>query len=164
MKKILKGFFAALITAIIVTSSIGATKLYPGEKIVDGKIVGNTIVSPADRENRLYMNKNSDHPNFFTKKNKFIILQNIIVQFQPSCLTISSDNCNLKPDKYVKQAWINYRFDSSKDLYKHSICNEPVYTKRANNNFNNDYYFSVISKNRLYNSIDFKGGWFYFEK
>lgn len=163
MMKILRRLFVVLITTIIVTSSIEATKLYPGEKIVDGKIVGNTIISPAGGENRLYMDENFDHPNFSIKKSKFIIFQNFIIHFQPSCLTINSKRCNLKPGKYVKQAWTLYKFDS-KEIYRQSICNEPFYTKKANSNFENDYYYSIINKTRLYNTVDFKSGWFYFEK
>lgn len=167
MKKILKGFFAALITAIIVTSSIGATKLYPGEKIVDGKIVGNTIISPADGEVRLYMDKNFKRPNFFILERKLNFFKKIIVQFQPSCLTNSSDRCNIVENKHIKQAWIDYNKKTNYLLNKY-VCEGPIYTKEAEDIHTSDYYFGKISIDSLsfedVNSNNINGGWFYFEK
>lgn len=167
MKKILKGFFAALITAIIVTSSTSATKLYPGEKIVDGKIVGNTIISPADGEMQLFWNKESDCPNFCSSKETMQFWYTGYIQFQPAYRTQEGDPCGLKPNRNVKQAWLDYRRKMKDSNLTESVCDGPHYTKEAHSIYETDYYFKKISAHDSIISGDdnrtyFYRGWFYF--
>lgn len=67
MKKLTR-IFIALVLIVMLTMTVEAVKLYPGEKLVGDTIVGETIISPADGEYRIFLNSNKDMANFYSFK------------------------------------------------------------------------------------------------
>ena len=165
MKKLTRIFIASVLI-VMLTMTVEAVKLYPGEKLVGDTIVGETIISPADGEIRLYWDKDSDCPNFCSSKETLQYWYTGYIQFQPAYRTQYGDPCDLKPNRNVCQAWIDYvRKDSSGEWV--SVCDGPHYTRKAYSIYDTDFYFK---KTTAHDSLiigeagktHFSRGWLYF--
>lgn len=159
MKKLTR-IFIALVLIVMLTMTVEAVKLYPGEKLVGDTIVGETIISTADGEYRIFLNSNKDMANFYSFKN--LLNLNLItkIQFSPSQETKDGDSFALKSNRHVKNIWI--KAESALDK-------SPIFYTKPTTDMEDDFYYiessfldSILGKRQLPNFIEL--GWNYYEK
>ena len=155
MKKFYKTALVFLSLLLLQTLTIGA-----GEEKMKNPIIGDSIVSRADGEYRIFLNSNKDMANFYSFKN--LLNLNLItkIQFSPSQKTKDGDLFALKSNRHVKNIWIKSEpaFDKS-----------PIFYTKPTTDMKDDFYYiessfwdSIFGKRQLPNFIEL--GWNYYEK
>lgn len=159
MKKLTRIFIASVLI-VMLTMTVESVKLYPGEKLVGDTIVGETIISPADGEYRIFLNSNKDMANFYSFKN--LLNLNLItkIQFSPSQETKDGDSFALKSNRHVKNIWIKS---------EPALDKSPIFYSKPTTDMEEDFYYiessfwdSIFGKRQLPNFIEL--GWNYYEK
>ena len=155
MKKFYKTTLVFLSLLLLQTLTIGA-----GEMKIKNTIIGDSIVSRADGEYRIFLNSNKDMANFYSFKN--LLNLNLItkIQFSPSQETKDGDSFALKSNRHVKNIWI--KAESALDK-------SPIYYTKPTTDMEEDFYYiesnfwdSIFGKRQLPNFIEL--GWNYYEK
>lgn len=155
MKKIYKTTLVFLSLLLLQTLTVGAD-----EKKMKNTIIGDSIVSRADGEYRIFLNSNKDMANFYSFKN--LLNLNLItkIQFSPSQETKDGDSFALKSNRHVKNIWI--KAESALDK-------SPIYYTKPTTDMEEDFYYiesnfwdSIFGKRQLPNFIEL--GWNYYEK
>ena len=159
MKKLTRIFIASVLI-VMLTMTVEAVKLYPGEKLVGDTIVGETIISPADGKYRIFLNSNKDTANFYSFKN--LLNLNLItkIQFSPYEETKDGDSFELKSNRHVKNIWIKS---------EPALDKSPIYYTKPTTDIKDDFYYiesnfwhSILGERELPNFIEL--GWNYYEK
>ncbi|PVY95272.1 hypothetical protein C7381_102161 [Ezakiella coagulans] len=155
MKKIYKMALVFLSLLLLQTLTVGA-----GEKKMKNTIIGDSIVSRADGEYRIFLNSNKDTANFYSFKN--LLNLNLItkIQFSPSQETKDGDSFALKSNRHVKNIWIKA---------EPALDKSPIFYTKPTTDMKNDFYYiessfwdSIFGKRQLPNFIEL--GWNYYEK
>lgn len=155
MKKFYKTTLVFLSLLLLQTLTIGA-----GEKKIKNTIIGDSVVSRANGEYRIFLNSNKDTANFYSFK-KLLNLNLITkIQFSPSQETKGGDSFALKSNRHVKNIWI--KAESALDK-------SPIYYTKPTTDMEEDFYYiessfwdSILGKKELPNFIEL--GWNYYEK
>lgn len=155
MKKIYKTALVFLSLLLFQTLTIGAD-----EKKMKNTIIGDSVVSRANGEYRIFLNSNKDTANFYSFKN--LLSLNLItkIQFSPSQETKDGDSFALKSNRHVKNIWI--KAESALDK-------SPIFYTKPTTDMKDDFYYiessfwdSIFGKRQLPNFIEL--GWNYYEK
>lgn len=155
MKKFYKTALVFLSLLLLQTLTIGA-----GEKKMKSTIIGDSIVSRADGEYRIFLNSNKDMANFYSFKN--LLNLNLItkIQFSPSQETKDGDSFALKSNRHVKNIWIKS---------EPALDKSPIFYTKPTTDMKDDFYYiessfwdSIFGKRQLPNFIEL--GWNYYEK
>lgn len=155
MKKIYKMALVFLSLSLLQTLTIGA-----GENKMKNTIIGDSIVSRADGEYRIFLNSNKDMANFYSFKN--LLNLNLItkIQFSPSQETKDGDSFALKSNRHVKNIWIKS---------EPALDKGPIFYTKPTTDMKDDFYYiessfwdSIFGKRQLPNFIEL--GWNYYEK
>lgn len=155
MKKFYKTALVFLSLLLLQTLTIGA-----GEKKMKSTIIGDSIVSRADGEYRIFLNSNKDMANFYSFKN--LLNLNLItkIQFSPSQETKEGDSFALKSNRHVKNIWIKS---------EPALDKSPIFYTKPTTDMKDDFYYiessfweSIFGKRQLPNFIEL--GWNYYEK
>lgn len=155
MKKIYKTTLVFLSLLLLQTLTVGAD-----EKKMKNTIIGDSIVSRADGEYRIFLNSNKEMANFYSFKN--LLNLNLItkIQFSPSQETKDGDSFELKSNRHVKNIWI--KAESALDK-------SPIFYTKPTTDMEDDFYYiessfldSILGKRQLPNFIEL--GWNYYEK
>lgn len=155
MKKLYKTALVFLSLLLLQTLTIGA-----GEKKMKSTIIGDSIVSRADGEYRIFLNSNKDMANFYSFKN--LLNLNLItkIQFSPSQKTKDGDSFALKSNRHVKNIWIKS---------EPALDKSPIFYTKPTTDMKDDFYYiessfwdSIFGKKQLPNFIEL--GWNYYEK
>lgn len=155
MKKFYKTALVFLSLLLLQTLTIGA-----GEKKMKSTIIGDSIVSRADGEYRIFLNSNKDTANFYSFKN--LLNLNLItkIQFSPSQETKDGDSFELKSNRHVKNIWIKS---------EPSLDKSPIFYTKPTTDMKDDFYYiessfldSILGEKELPNFIEL--GWNYYEK
>lgn len=155
MKKIYKTTLVFLSLLLLQTLTIGA-----GENKMKNTIIGDSIVSRADGEYRIFLNSNKDMANFYSFKN--LLSLNLItkIQFSPSQETKDGDSFALKSNRHVKNIWIKS---------EPALDKSPIFYTKPTTDMKDDFYYiessfwdSIFGKRQLPNFIEL--GWNYYEK
>lgn len=155
MKKIYKMALVFLSLSLLQTLTIGAD-----EKKMKNTIIGDSVVSRADGEYRIFLNSNKDMANFYSFKN--LLNLNLItkIQFSPSQETKDGDSFALKSNRHVKNIWIKS---------EPALDKSPIFYTKPTTDMEDDFYYiessfldSILGKRQLPNFIEL--GWNYYEK
>lgn len=155
MKKFYKTALFFLSLLLLQTLTIRA-----GEKKMKNTIIGDSIVSRADGEYRIFLNSNKDMANFYSFKN--LLNLNLItkIQFSPSQETKDGDSFALKSNRHVKNIWIKS---------EPALDKSPIFYTKPTTDMKDDFYYiessfwdSIFGKRQLPNFIEL--GWNYYEK
>lgn len=155
MKKYYKTALVFLSLLLLQTLTIGA-----GEKKIKNTIIGDSVVSRANGEYRIFLNSNKDIANFYSFKN--LLNLNLItkIQFSPSQETKDGDLFELKSNRHVKNIWIKS---------EPALDKSPIFYTKPTTDMKNDFYYiessfwdSILGKRQLPNFIEL--GWNYYEK
>lgn len=155
MKKFYKTALVFLSLLLLQTLTIGA-----GENKMKSTIIGDSIVSRADGEYRIFLNSNKDMSNFYSFKN--LLNLNLItkIQFSPSQETKDGDSFALKSNRHVKNIWIKS---------EPALDKSPIFYTKPTTDIKDDFYYiessfwdSIFGKRQLPNFIEL--GWNYYEK
>lgn len=155
MKKIYKTALVFLSLLLLQTLTVGAD-----EKKMKNTIIGDSIVSRADGEYRIFLNSNKDMANFYSFKN--LLSLNLItkIQFSPSQETKDSDSFALKSNRHVKNIWIKS---------EPALDKSPIFYTKPTTDMKDDFYYiessfwdSILGERELPNFIEL--GWNYYEK
>lgn len=155
MKKFYKTAIVFLSLLLLQTLTIGA-----GEKKMKSTIIGDSIISRADGEYRIFLNSNKDTANFYSFKN--LLNLNLItkIQFSPSQKTKDGDSFALKSNRHVKNIWIKS---------EPALDKSPIFYTKPTTDMKDDFYYiessfwdSFLAERELPNFIEL--GWNYYEK
>lgn len=155
MKKIYKTALVFLSLLLLQTLTVGAC-----EKKIKNTIIGDSVVSRADGEYRIFLNSNKDMANFYSFKN--LLSLNLItkIQFSPSQETKDGDSFALKSNRHVKNIWIKS---------EPALDKSPIFYTKPTTDMKDDFYYiessfwdSIFGKRQLPNFIEL--GWNYYEK
>lgn len=155
MKKFYKTALVFLSLLLLQTLTIEA-----GEKKMKNTIIGDSIVSRADGEYRIFLNSNKDMANFYSFKN--LLNLNLItkIQFSPSQETKDGDSFALKSNRHVKNIWIKS---------EPALDKSPIFYTKPTTDMKDDFYYiessfwdSILGEKELPNFIEL--GWNYYEK
>lgn len=155
MKKFYKTALVFLSLLLLQTLTIGA-----GEKKMKSTIIGDSIISRADGEYRIFLNSNKDTANFYSFKN--LLNLNLItkIQFSPYEETKDGDLFELKSNRHVKNIWIKS---------EPSLDKSPIFYTKPTTDMKDDFYYiessfwdSILAERELPNFIEL--GWNYYEK
>lgn len=155
MKKFYKTALVFLSLLLLQTLTIGA-----GENKMKSTIIGDSIVSRADGEYRIFLNSNKDMSNFYSFKN--LLNLNLItkIQFSPSQETKDGDSFALKSNRHVKNIWIKS---------EPALDKSPIFYTKPTTDMKDDFYYiessfwdSIFGEKELPNFIEL--GWNYYEK
>ena len=155
MKKFYKTALVFLSLLLLQTLTIGA-----GENKMKSTIIGDSIVSRADGEYRIFLNSNKDMSNFYSFKN--LLNLNLItkIQFSPAQETKDGDSFALKSNRHVKNIWIKS---------EPALDKSPIFYTKPTTDMKDDFYYiessfwdSIFGEKELPNFIEL--GWNYYEK
>lgn len=155
MKKFYKTALVFLSLSLLQTLTIGA-----GENKMKSTIIGDSIVSRADGEYRIFLNSNKDMANFYSFKN--LLNLNLItkIQFSPSQETKDGDSFALKSNRHVKNIWIKS---------EPALDKSPIFYTKPTTDMKDDFYYiessfwdAIFGEKELPNFIEL--GWNYYEK
>lgn len=113
--------------------------LYPGEVLVGDTIVGEKITSSPNLPSVSTLSATDDCPNYATSTEYIQLWYTGYIQFRASYLTKEGDGSGLKPNRHVKQGWIDYERQNT------SVIGGKKYTEVARDKYDDTIYSQSAS-------------------